>query len=349
MINRKEAILSQLALHFIGNEQEEVKTTLSKELVDLSDEMQVSSFLKLFIDNFKEPEFFSFCPIAGSLEDNFMYQAVCACFDDDSDFLSWSHQVVKYLNSHATHHRIKSGELLIFKVSQLLFLDELVDGIGFCKIENKEPFLTFEKTGGETFTIHEQNGALLNKPDKISLILDTDRENGFTVLNIDHVNRNQDAKYWRDDFLRLIHRSDDYHNTKQYIQLTKEFIHDRMAKEFDTDKSDQAITMQRSLDYFTKQESFDQFEYATRVFQDDKVVEAFKDFKSDYENYKQLDLADAFAISEQAVKKQSRVFKSVIKLDKNFHIYVHGNSNLIQKGIDEEGRKYYVLYYQEES
>lgn len=85
-----------------------------------------------------------------------------------------------------------------------------------------------------------------------------------------------------------------------------------MAKEFDADKSDQAITMQRSLDYFTKQESFEQFEYATRVFQDDKVVEAFKDFKSDYENYKQLDLSDEFSISEQAVKKQSRVFKSVI-------------------------------------
>lgn len=349
MINRKEALLSHLAVHFIGNEHDEVKTILSKDLVNISDELQISSLLKLFIDNFKEPEIYCFSPIAGSLEDNYMYQAVCACFDDDSDFLSWSHQVAKYLISQSTHHRIKSGELLIFKVSDLLFEDEMVDGIGFCKIENKEPFLTFEKTGGETFTINEQNGTLVNKPDKICLILDTDRESGFTVLNIDHVNRNQDAKYWRDDFLRLIPRSDDYHNTKQYIQLTKEFIHDRMAKEFDADKTDQAITMQRSLDYFTKQESFEQFEYATKVFQDDKVVEAFKDFKSDYENYKQLDLSDEFSISEQAVKKQSRVFKSVIKLDKNFHIYVHGNSNLIQKGVDEEGRKYYVLYYQEES
>jgi hypothetical protein len=52
--------------------------------------------------------------------------------------------------------------------------------------------------------------------------------------------------------------------------------------------------------------------------------------------------------SESAVKKQARVFKSVIKLDKNFHIYVHGNRELIEQGTDEKG-KYYKVYYKEES
>ena len=58
---------------------------------------------------------------------------------------------------------------------------------------------------------------------------------------------------------------------------------------------------------------------------------------------------DAFEISDYAVKKQSRVFKSIIKLDKNFHIYVHGDKNKIEKGTDHEGRKYYILYYDDES
>ena len=349
MINRKETHVSHLAVHFIGNEQDDIKSILSPNQIELTDETPADPLFTLLLDNFKEPEYFCFSPVAGNLEDNYMYQAVCACFDDDSDFISWSQQVAKYLISQSIHHRIKSGELLICKISDLLFEDELVEAIGFCKIENKEPFLTFERDNEEKINILEQNGAVLHKPDKVCLILNTDRENGFTVLNIDHLNRNQDAKYWRDDFLRLVARPDDYYNTKQYIQLTKEFINDRMAKEFDKDRSEQAIVMQRSLDYFTKEESFEKFEYATRVFQDDKVVDAFKDFSQDYENYKQLDLSDEFSISGQAVKKQSRVFKSVIKLDKNFHIYVHGNSDLIQKGIDENGRKYYVLYYQEET
>ena len=61
-----------------------------------------------------------------------------------------------------------------------------------------------------------------------------------------------------------------------------------------------------------------------------------------------LDIADNFTISDSAVIKQSRVLKSVIKLDKNFDIHVHGNSNLIEQGSDNKG-KYYKIYYQKES
>ena len=61
-----------------------------------------------------------------------------------------------------------------------------------------------------------------------------------------------------------------------------------------------------------------------------------------------VDLAAQFDISPEAVKKQSRIFKSVIKLDRNFHIYVHGRTDLIEKGVDMDGRKYYKIYYQDE-
>jgi len=40
------------------------------------------------------------------------------------------------------------------------------------------------------------------------------------------------------------------------------------------------------------------------------------------------------------------VFKSVIKLDKNFHIYVHGDRELIEKGYDEAmGKHFYKIYF----
>ena len=59
-------------------------------------------------------------------------------------------------------------------------------------------------------------------------------------------------------------------------------------------------------------------------------------------------LSDEFAINDAAVKKNARIFKSVIKLDKNFHIYIHGDRKLIQQGQDENG-KYYMLYFEEEN
>lgn len=45
--------------------------------------------------------------------------------------------------------------------------------------------------------------------------------------------------------------------------------------------------------------------------------------------------------------KQARVFKSVIKLDKNYHIYIHGDRQLIEQGEDNKG-KFYKVYYKEE-
>jgi len=38
-----------------------------------------------------------------------------------------------------------------------------------------------------------------------------------------------------------------------------------------------------------------------------------------------------------------------LKLDGNFHVYIHGNKDMIERGVDDDGRKYYKLYYEEES
>ena len=57
-----------------------------------------------------------------------------------------------------------------------------------------------------------------------------------------------------------------------------------------------------------------------------------------------------FEISPQAVRYSKRFIKSVIKLDKNFHIYVHGSRDRINKGFDpEKGLNYYQVYFDEET
>ena len=62
-----------------------------------------------------------------------------------------------------------------------------------------------------------------------------------------------------------------------------------------------------------------------------------------------MPIADVFEISGNAVKKQQRVYKSVLKLDKNFHIYIHGDRELIEKGFDDgKSMNYYKVYFREE-
>jgi hypothetical protein len=68
-----------------------------------------------------------------------------------------------------------------------------------------------------------------------------------------------------------------------------------------------------------------------------------------YEKAKQIQIEDSFDIHLSAVKAREN-FKSILKLDKNFHVYIHGRRDLIERGIDElSGKKFYKLYFDEES
>ena len=81
-----------------------------------------------------------------------------------------------------------------------------------------------------------------------------------------------------------------------------------------------------------------------------QIIDSFKNYKQEFVNDYELNISDSFEISGAALKKQSRRMRSVLKLDKNFHIYVHGNREYIQKGYDEEaGMNYYKVFFKEES
>ena len=80
------------------------------------------------------------------------------------------------------------------------------------------------------------------------------------------------------------------------------------------------------------------------------MIDAFTQYKQTYESAKQVQLDAAFDIHSSAVKKQEKSFKSVLKLDKNFHVYIHGRRDLIERGVDEtSGKRFYKLYFDEES
>jgi hypothetical protein len=104
------------------------------------------------------------------------------------------------------------------------------------------------------------------------------------------------------------------------------------------------------MDYFKTKEQFNLQEFTEEVIHHPEVVNTFMDYKRNFEASRQFEIEDEFDIHLAAVKKQQRVFKSVLKLDKNFHIYIHGRRDLIEKGVDEmTGKKYYKIFYDEES
>ena len=108
--------------------------------------------------------------------------------------------------------------------------------------------------------------------------------------------------------------------------------------------------LNKSIDFFKTHDQFTFNEFKDEVINDNALAESFSSYKNQYETINHVQIDTDFEISPSALKRQERIFKSVVKLDKNFHIYIHGNSNLIEKGTDDTlGMKYYKLYYREES
>lgn len=123
----------------------------------------------------------------------------------------------------------------------------------------------------------------------------------------------------------------------------------QLSEEFDVSKADKIDLLNRSVEYFKSHDTFEKDNFVEEVFDNPEMIKSFKIFDEQYRENKNVDISDNFEISSQAVKKQSRVFKSVLKLDKNFHVYIHGNKNLIEKGVENDGRKYYKIYFEEET
>lgn len=337
-------MLSKIIVHKVGNKINQEFLILSQEELKLEDDMK-ELLQDFFLKNFKSEEQFRFYSDS-YLVNNPVYSSVSEIFEYKNKFVWESENLAKHLYEITENPRVQSGELFIVYFEGEENADgNKIDSIGIFKTENKNPFLKIFPQN-ETFEIEKDYGIGLSKLDKGALIYNTGKETGYAVSVIDN-NKNGDIYYWFEDFLKVKQRDDEYFHTQETLAVYKDFITRQLPTEFEVSKADQADFLNKSINFFKEKEKFDFEEFTNEVLEDKNVIESFSNFKSDYENDMQVSISEDFAISEAAVKKQSRGFKSVIKLDKNFHIYVHGDRKMIETGQDEKG-KYYRLYFEEE-
>lgn len=336
--------IDKLIIHYIGNKNSGDGVRFAEELTDFN---KVEDHLShLLASNFKAEELFHFY-FDPNLELNPIYQFVSSVFRNEQSYIEESKNIGRYLYDKSIHPNIKSGELCIVYIRDCQLNDEIVDCIVLFKSESKETILKINNTI-KGFELTDISGLNINKLDKGCLIFNTERERGFVVSIIDNTNKGSEAQYWKDDFLSVQPKKDEFHQTNQFLGIAKQFVTKQLSDDFDLSKADKIDFLNRSVDYFKKHETFNKSEFEEEVFGDSNVIESFRKFDSIYRKDNELDLKDNFQISSQAVKKQSRVFKSVLKLDRNFDIYIHGNKNLIEKGVENDGRKYYKIYFEEE-
>jgi hypothetical protein len=345
-LNFKTASLKKVIAHYVGSKNNLDPLYLSQETLTLEEEaMQAigESFLNRFNNNV---EYYQF-QHPSSLQFNEVYSYAASLFEDKTQFEELSINIAKHLYESSTHPKVKGGELYVCLFEGLPVEGRMYSAVGLFKTENKSLFLEVEHSSQQLSVIMKE-GVELNKIDKGCLIINRKRDEGFDVLIFDNQNRGEEAQYWKEKFLNITPQKNEFHQTQHFLTLTKQYITEHMDEEFGMEKTDQIELLTKSIDYFRSKESFDMEEFQQEVFQNDEMIQSFRNFGSQYIEQHDFDIAAQFDISTQAVKKQMRVYKSVLKLDRNFHIYIHGNTDLIEKGIDDDGRKYYKIYYQEE-
>jgi hypothetical protein len=306
--------------------------------------------MQYFLDPFtKVNELFSFYHTSGDLNLNEVYHFAEAIFENKDSFHENSQQITKHLYDISTHPKIKPGEVYIAYFDNLQIEGENHDAIGIFKSENKETYLkVLAEPEGYNFG-YEQEAINIKKLDKGCIIFNTEKEKGYKVVVVDQVNKNGEAVYWTDEFLKLKIRSNEYHQTNSTLSIYKNFITQGVDEEFELSKTDKIDLLNRSINYFKEKDHFDIEEFSQEVIGNPEGIELFKTYKRAYEEEHDLEPVDSFAINDAAVKKQARVYKSILKLDRNFHIYIHGNKDLIEKGYDQEkNMNFYKVYFREE-
>jgi hypothetical protein len=347
MINFTESGLNALALHKVGNKSVGEGVFLSEKLLEVS-EVVKPLLLQYFLSHFRSDEFYNFThPSEIGLNEVFHYAS--AIFDDPGCLLEQSQNLARHLFRHSTHPKIKNGEFYIAYFNDCMINGETVDAVGLFKSESRETYLKVYPVDG-SFEIGHDDGIDINKLDKGCLVFDTGREEGYVVAIVDNLNKGSEAQYWRDDFLQVKPRSDDYYKTRAVMDLCKGFVKDKLPQDFEVSRADQADMLNRSMKFMKENDSFEIEDFNEQVLSAPAIINSFSEYKNKFVQEKELDIPENFRISESAVKNQSRFMKSVIKLDKNFHIYIHGEKQMVEKGYDEvKQMNYYKLFFREET
>lgn len=352
MIESTNAKINRLIVHRIGCKTEGEPLCISKTEMNTTEYEEVSDILKnFFFKSFKTEAYFNMTHEEG-LNMNMVYNHVSDIFDDPSNFYEMSINIASQLYECSNHARIRGGEFYMAYFTGCVVDGEVCDAVGIFKSENKETFLKVYMSNDDNIELGAQEGINIRKLDKGCIVFNTEREDGYKVCAVDNINRGQEARFWMQDFLGLKPREDNFFYTDNYMQLCKGFVRDIFNEQNNVHRTDQIELINRSLDFFQNTPQFNNEDFENRVMIEPDIIQAFDAYKQEYETQNNMPepLPTSFDISKDAVKQDKKHFKTIIKLDKNFHIYVHGSRYFMEKNYDaEKDMNYYKLYFKSES
>lgn len=344
MIDLSGAILTQVSVHQIGNQSKDEGAFLSDQPIIMDESLQVALIDYCHRTFCRATDIYQFSHKV-SMEYHVMAGLSKSMFSNSADFHERSKDMVKHLYDQSTHPHIKSGDVMVIRLENVLMVDQLVDAIVVVKAENKDGFLKLSRIGN-SIQVDSFEGIQLKRMDKGAIILDMESDEGYRAMTVD--NNNYDATYWIEDFLGIDYVHDNNFDTKSYVEMCKSFASDVIKETID--KKSQVDFVQQTFQYIDQVETLEIAEFKETMFGDQAMTEAFDDYRAKFEADRGVKISENFEVSQAVMKKQKQKLRNFIKLDTNIKIQL-GFSNassverFVEKGFDEEKNMYYYKCY----
>ncbi len=345
MIDFTRAQLTHFVVHFVGNKGLGEELTCSNKTIEFKDDFVKETVLRYLTTPFKTDIYHKF---KGKVDTSLNSVANFAedIFNSRNQMIEHSKGIAACLYNQSMHPKIKGGEFYVCFFKDVMVDGELCDTVGLFKTENKETYLKVYQHMDE-FEVECDNGINLNKLDKGCLIFNTEKKSGYKLSIIDTNNKIAEcALYWEEDFLNATIKPNAYYHTKNFIDTSRGFCEEILTEANNVKKEDQMMMLNKSTSYFKERDNFNLKDFERDVLVQPEVIQAFNEYRTDFNKRMDLTAIDDFEVSPTAVKKNQKYMRSVVKLDKNFHVYIHSRHDMVERGYDEEkALKYYKLYY----
>lgn len=354
MIESSNAKIDSLVVHQMGAKASGGMLRLAKRPVDISSDGDVmAEVLKtFFFKSFKTEAYYTFSEDVVNKTDIPLVKEVCeGVFADGSKFYNASVAIASRLFECSNHPNIRGGEIYVVHFSDVVVDGEVCEAVGIFKSENKETFIRVNLGMDSEIQLKAQEGISIKKIDKGCIVFNIEQADGYRICAVDNINKGNEAHFWVEDFLGLQPREDNYFFTDNYMQMCRGFVKDVYNEDQHVPRVEQIDMVNRTMSFFENSPEFSHEDFTKNVMVEPSLIEAFNDYKEKYEVEHELPapLPETFQVSRDAVKGEKKNFKSILKLDKNFHIYVHGGRYYMEKGFDEQkDLNFYKLYFKVE-
>lgn len=352
MIELTRMQLTNFAAHYVGNKGLGEPILKTDKEFEFKDDFTKDTMVQYLTNGFKNDIYYEFKKSEVNLYCVKNY--IESIFKYKTTFLESSQKIAELLYNNSMHPKIKGGELYFTYLKEVMVDGVICDAVGIFKSETVDTFIKLDIVPSQNSSnenesrIITDSGCGLDKLDRGVMIFNTDSENGYKISIIDKASKSPDTQfYWIEDFLGVKLKQNSYYHTSHSLNQCVSFCEEVLTTENNVDKKDKLSVLNKSVNYFKENDVFEKDGFNLQVLQNQEdLIHAFNEHKEKYNKNNDIKQEETFDISKTAVKEKNKYAKSVIKLDKNFHLYIHGRHDLVEKGYDDDkAMGFYKVYF----